>query len=98
MRTLIFAIAMLAACSGDTPSTKGRACTGNTYDPCLDEHNCTSMTATTCRNYATEGFQVCTQTCTPGGSACPKGVDGQSATCDENGFCKPVAANDCTPQ
>ncbi len=92
MRTLIFAFAMLAACTGDSPSTKGRACSGSTYDLCLDEHNCTSMTSMTCRNFATEGFQVCTQTCT---TTCPKGVDGQSATCDENGFCKPTMPNDC---
>jgi len=97
MRTLILAIAVLAgACTGDTPSTKGRKCTGSTYDMCLDEHNCTSAM---CHSFNDQGFQVCTVSCTVGDdSTCPKGVDGQKGTCDATGVCVPAMPNDCTLQ
>jgi hypothetical protein len=68
-------------------------CTGAAYDPCTDSAQCT---AGTCQLFNGSGFQVCTQTCTPGDSTtCPM-QNGQPAQCNNMGLCKPLAANDCT--
>ncbi|HEY0195183.1 MAG TPA: hypothetical protein VGC42_28910 [Kofleriaceae bacterium] len=101
MRTLIMTLALgCAACAGDTPKEShidsGRTCAGDLYDPCLDEHNCP---AGVCQNFAGDGFQVCTKSCTPGmDDACGVTRDGRAASCNAMGICKPPAANDCQIQ
>jgi hypothetical protein len=94
MRTLITSLVWLAAaCAGDAPNTP-RTCNGNLYDHCLQEHECMSMD---CRNFASDGFQVCSMACTTGDdSTCPVTLDGKKVTCSA-GVCKPPAANDCMP-
>lgn len=73
--------------------TANATCTGAAYDPCSDSSQCSSGT---CQLYQQSGFQVCTQTCTPGDSTtCPM-QNGQPAQCNNMGLCKPAAANDCT--
>jgi hypothetical protein len=68
-------------------------CTGAAYDPCSDPSQCSSGK---CQLYQQSGFQVCTQTCTPGDSStCPM-QNGQAAQCNNMGLCKPAAANSCT--
>lgn len=69
----------------------GNVCTGAVYDPCTDPSQCDSGN---CHLFQAQGFQVCTQACTPGdNTTCP----GTGATCNNMGICKPAAANDCTP-
>ena len=69
----------------------GVACTGAVYDPCTANTQCTSMN---CRLFMQDNLQICTQTCTPG-TACP--MAGSTAVmCNNSGFCKPPAANNCT--
>ncbi len=69
------------------------ACTGAVYDPCTDPAQCGSGL---CQAYEQQGIQVCTQACTPGDpTTCPQ-QNGQPATCNNMGLCKPPAANDCT--
>ena len=69
------------------------ACTNAIYDPCTDAAQCTSGT---CQLFQQSGFQVCTQTCTPGdNTTCPT-QNGQPAQCNNMGICKPNAANSCT--
>jgi len=81
-----------AGCAGDSTS---RTCTGELYDACFDEHNCTSGN---CHNFSTEGFQACSTSCTPGDDTpCMTTADGRKATCSAAGICTPPAANDCTP-
>ena len=79
---------------GGTGSGSGSAtCTGAAYDPCNDNTQCTSGK---CQLFSGSGFQVCTQTCTPGDSTtCPM-QNGQAAQCNNMGICKPLAANTCT--
>jgi hypothetical protein len=49
-----------------------------------------------CRNFAADGFQVCSMVCTAGDdTTCPATLDGKKATCNAMGICKPPAANDC---
>ncbi len=74
-------------------SGSGVACTNAAYDPCSDNTQCTSGK---CQLFNGSGFQVCTQTCTPGDpTTCPQ-QNGQAATCNNMGICKPLAANTCT--
>ena len=69
------------------------ACTGAAYDPCTDPAQCTSGT---CQLFEQAGIQVCTQTCTPGDpTTCPQ-QDGQAVPCNNQGICRPTAANACT--
>ena len=73
--------------------SSGPACTGAAYDPCTDPAQCMSGK---CQLFSQSGFQVCTQTCTPGDSTtCPQ-QNGQPATCNNMAICKPAAANNCT--
>ncbi|HEY5950990.1 MAG TPA: hypothetical protein VIV40_36110 [Kofleriaceae bacterium] len=68
------------------------ACTNAIYDPCTSAAQCTSGN---CTLFQGAGFQVCTQTCTPGdNTTCPM-QNGQPATCNNMGICKPNAANSC---
>ncbi len=70
------------------------ACTKAAYDPCTSAADCTSGN---CKAFAADGIQVCTQTCTPGdNTTCPM-QNGQPATCNNMGICKPPAANACMP-
>ena len=74
-------------------SGSGAACTGAAYDPCTDNAQCTSNN---CRLFNGSALQVCTTTCTPGdATTCPM-QNGQAATCNNMGICKPAAANTCT--
>jgi hypothetical protein len=97
------ALLILAACSSSDGDPKpmtdaaaidappAAACTGAVYDPCTAPAQCMSGN---CRLFAQDNLQVCTQTCTPG-TACP--MAGSTAiTCNNSGFCKPPAANNCT--
>ena len=102
MRTSITALALvlvacligLVGCAGDAPPDTPHSCTGELYDSCLQEHECTSNN---CRSFAADGIQVCTMTCTAGDdSTCPKTSDGKTVTCNMMGICKPPAANSCT--
>jgi hypothetical protein len=71
----------------------GATCTGVAYDPCSDNAQCTSNR---CQLFNGSALQVCTATCTPGDSTtCPM-QNGQAATCNNMGICKPAAANLCT--
>ena len=98
MRTLITSLLLLVtACAGDSPAAvdSGRACNGTLYDHCLSEHDCGSMNAD-CRSFASDGFEVCTKSCTVGDDAsCGMSLDGRPATCNMMGICKPAGANDC---
>ena len=96
MRSFAFVlVAVLAACSGDTPPNvdadpRGPKCSGMAYDNCSTEHDCPNTTAPQCKLFQGE-FQVCTTTCDPAGSnTCPTG-----GTCNMMGICKPAAANMC---
>ncbi len=74
-------------------SGTGVACTGAAYDPCSDNTQCTSNK---CQLFNGSALQVCTTTCTPGDpTTCPM-QNGQAATCNNMGICKPAAANTCT--
>jgi len=74
-------------------SGTGVACTNAAYDPCTDNAQCTSNK---CQLFSGSGIQVCTTTCTPGdNTTCPL-QNGQPATCNNMGICKPLAANACT--
>lgn len=87
-------VAVCAGCAGDAPPDTTRSCTGELYDACLQEHECM---LNNCRNFAADGFQVCTTACTAGDdSTCPKTFDGKTVTCNMMGICKPPAANACT--
>lgn len=87
MRIPIVLALVLAACAGDSPPATGR-CTGLTYDPCIEEHECDSGL---CQNFMGDGFQVCTQLC-DADTPCPD--DGE---CNMMGICKPAAPNECEP-
>ena len=95
MRSFAFLL-VLAACSGDNPPNvdadpRGPKCAGNPYDACATEHDCMMASAPTCKLFMSDGFQICTTTCTAGGSnTCPTG-----GTCNAMGICKPAAANMC---
>jgi hypothetical protein len=76
----------------DTPA--GPACTNATFDPCTSNAECTSGD---CHLFMGDGFQVCTQSCTPNdNTTCPTDKSGANATCNNKGICKPSAPNDCT--
>src|SRR4051812_13409547 len=99
MRTLTTLLALLVAgaCAGDSPTLadSGRMCDGTLYDRCLSEHDCGAMNGD-CRNFMSDGFQVCTKACTPGNDAsCGTTLDGRAATCNTMGLCKPPGANAC---
>ena len=78
--------------SGSGSGTEA-ACTNATYDPCTSAAQCTSGI---CQTFAAAGIEVCTVNCTPGDSTtCPQ-QNGQPATCNNMGICKPSAANVCS--
>jgi hypothetical protein len=56
-------LAGIAGCAGDAPPDTEHSCTGELYDSCLQEHECTSNN---CRSFAADGIQVCTMTCQMG--------------------------------
>ena len=97
MRSLVLLVASLVAfgaCSGDKPPEVDAglpACTKAAYDPCNTEHDCTSGM---CHLFTGE-FQVCTQTCTMGGTPCPSDATGAAGQCNSMGICKPAAATAC---
>ena len=81
----------------DSPVTidaPGNVCTGQLYDRCSSNAQCMSGT---CRMFNNLGVMLCTQTCVPGGAACP--MQGATAVqCPSNSMiCRPNAANTCTP-
>jgi len=74
--------------------TAGNACTNAVFDPCTTAGECTSGN---CHLFMADGFQVCTQACTPGdNTTCPLDATGVNGTCNNMGICKPAQANDCT--
>jgi hypothetical protein len=92
---LAFVVWSVAACSGDTPAEidanpAGPKCSMQPFDLCVEEHDCTSNI---CQNFQTQGFQVCTQACSPD-NPCPNDRSGSPAACD-NGVCVPSAPNMC---
>lgn len=91
----LFVVAVLAACSGDTPANVdanplGPRCSKQLYDLCAEEHDCDSMV---CQNFAADGFQVCSTGCVSG-TPCPDDRSGSPAEC-VSGVCKPSAPNMC---
>jgi hypothetical protein len=99
MRILLSSLALVfaGACAGNSPALidSGRACDGTLYDHCLSEHDCGAMSSD-CRNFMTDGIQVCTKTCMVGSDAsCGMTLDGRAASCNMMGLCKPPGANDC---
>jgi hypothetical protein len=99
MRFVVLLASLLAgvgACKGDAPAEidanpAGPRCTMALYDLCIEEHDCTSGL---CKNFAGDGFQVCTQPCT-GGATCPNDSTGNPAECNAMMICKPAAPNMC---
>ena len=87
------AAAQVQADGGGDGGAGGVACTGAVYDPCTDPAQCMSGR---CQLFSQSGFQVCTQTCTPGDSTTCPAQNGQPAQCNGMGICKPAAANACT--
>jgi len=106
-RIAIALAAALTACGGGEPKTgtgvdaptalvdgSGVACTGATFDPCTAATQCMSMN---CHLFNQQALQVCVATCTPGdNTTCPVDRTGAHGTCNNNGICKPAAANDCS--
>lgn len=84
---------MLIDAGAGSGSGSGAACTGAAYDPCTDNTQCTSNK---CQLFNGSGIQVCTTTCTPGDSTTCPIQNGQAATCNNMGICKPNAATACT--
>ena len=83
-------VLLAGACTGDQPGQ--RTCTRTLYDACQQEHDCASGN---CHNFAAEGFQVCSTSCTVGNDApCMATLDGRPATC-KAGICTPPEPNDC---
>lgn len=109
---LVFFTLFLAACSSDDPdplpvdapagtidspanvdAPMGNVCTGLLYDKCTTNAQCMSGT---CRAFNNLGVSLCTQTCVPGGAACPT-QGGVAVQCPTNAMiCRPNAANTCT--
>jgi hypothetical protein len=91
MRSLALVLVLsVGACAGDDPTTVP-ACSAKVYDPCRDEHDCTSDN---CRPFG--AIQVCTQSCNTD-SPCPNDADGNTVTCDMTSLmCQPTVANNCT--
>jgi len=94
MRSLAIALVLVTACSGEKPPDVdahpgGPLCSKQIYDLCTAEHDCMSAL---CQNFG--GVQVCSQTCSPGGTPCPTDKSGAAGVCD-NGMCKPSAPNMC---
>jgi hypothetical protein len=101
MRFVLLA-ALLVGCGDDGGSNPpmidappAAACTGAVYDPCTTasttSSECMSMN---CKLFDNDNLTICTQTCTPG-TACPM-AGSTPVTCNNMGFCKPPAANNCT--
>jgi hypothetical protein len=67
-------------------------CTGVAYDSCTSNTQCMSGN---CKLYDQDAIQVCTQPCDTN-TPCPM-QNGQAATCNNKGLCKPPAANACHP-
>lgn len=102
MRSLLLVLALGgAACTGSKPpqpppaDASLPACTMALYDPCITEHGCSTGI---CKDFASDGFMVCSTTCTPGNDAPCIVAGGQAGTCNMMGFCKPPAANMCQPK
>ena len=83
--------AMTVDAAIDAPPSN--ACTGQLYDLCSDNTQCASNN---CRMFNNLGVSLCTQACTPGGTACP--TQGSAAVeCVQNSMvCRPAGANACT--
>jgi len=94
MRKFALLFVFASACGDDggkaIDAPAGPACTNAVYDPCTMNDQCTSMM---CKLFSGDGLQVCSQTCTPG--SCPM-AGATAVTCNNMGFCKPPAANNCT--
>ena len=92
---MMVVVLVVGACTGSAPANidSGRACNGQLYDSCLQEHECASMD---CRPFLSDGFQVCSKSCIAGDNAsCGTTLDGRTAMCDATGHCKPPGPNDC---
>lgn len=90
MRSLVALLFLLGACAGDEVDPSND-CTKALYDTCATEHDCTSGN---CHFFMGDDFAACTQTC-DASTPCPDGPDGQPATCNMNGICKPAAPKEC---
>jgi hypothetical protein len=97
MWTTALLVLATAACAGSSPGGVA-SCTGDLYDKCLDEHQCTSEK---CYDFTDQSFSACSVNCTPGDDTpCMATADGTKATCvaiagTAVGICTPHAANDC---
>jgi hypothetical protein len=91
MRTLLV-LAIVGACTGDSPTGTGGTptCTGAIYDLCRDEHDCTSSN---CRPFG--AIEVCTQSCNTSDNPCPADSAGNAVTCDASMLCAATVANTC---
>lgn len=96
---ILLAIWFVAACktgSEDPPLPDANPslplCTGVVYDSCTSAAGCMSMN---CHLFSQDGIQVCTQPC-DAANPCPM-QNGQAATCNNRGICKPPASNACRP-
>lgn len=67
-------------------------CTGLVYDACTTADDCMSMN---CHLFDQDAIRVCTQSC-DADTPCPP-QNGQPASCNNRGICKPPAANACRP-
>jgi hypothetical protein len=91
MRFAILLALGLGACAGDEVDMgNGQVCSKALYDTCETEHDCISNQ---CINFASDGFQVCAQSCTDT-VPCPD-FDGVVVACSTDGLCKPPMARDC---
>jgi hypothetical protein len=90
-------VCLFACGNTDTPvpdaPANAPACTGATYDNCSVNDDCTSAN---CHLFSQDGIQVCTQPC-DGSNPCPDDSEGNPATCNNKGICKPAANTVCRP-
>ena len=96
---VIVGVMLIAACKtgGDSPPLPDAdlslpLCTGVLYDSCRSASGCMSGN---CHLYEQDAIQVCTQPC-DANNPCPA-QNGQPASCNNRGICKPPAANACRP-
>ena len=98
MRSLaLYVCLVVTGCMGDNaaPSSASdqpleSACSGQLYDPCTSDDQCT---AHLCKLYSTREVQVCTTTCSAS-EPCPS-QNGTAVTCNNMGLCRPDAPNTC---
>lgn len=83
-----------APATTDAPASN--ACTGAVYDACNPAGGGVACgTGLMCKNYMSAGFSACVPTCSTS-NPCPT-QGGAAVMCNNMGFCRPNAANNCTP-